>query len=139
MAIKQTLALALAATAMPVALAAAPGTAEGATVKRITLTIRDNGRHIRVHLGDNVLVRLRVNPHTSPDPTTWWRPIAEDGGSLTVRPQTAMSVRGTTLGRYRAVARGEATLSSTRSVCPQHGNGPTCHSMQGWNVTVDVR
>jgi hypothetical protein len=50
-----------------------------------------------------------------------------------------MTVRGSTRARYQGVARGEAVLGSSRSVCPQHGTGPTCHSMQGWHVTIDVR
>lgn len=142
MAMKQGMALALVATA---ALAAAPGTADAATrasyapaAKTVTLTVADNGRHIWVHRGENVLVRLRVDPRRNPDPTTWWRAIDESGHSLRARPQTAISIRGLTRGRYQAVARGQATLSSSRSVCPQNGTGPTCHSMQGWNVTVDV-
>jgi hypothetical protein len=145
---------------VPVALAAASGTAGAATttrsdtaptttvraaqppapaVRTITLTAGDNGRRIRVRRGEDVLVRLRVDPRTSPDPATWWRAIGESGRPLTVRPQTAVSVRGLTRGRYQAVAPGEATLSSSRSVCPRHGNRPRCHSVQRWNVTVDVR
>jgi hypothetical protein len=137
MAMKQGMALALVATT---ALVAAPGTADAATraARTVTLTVADNGRHIRVHKGENVLVRLRVDPRQNPDPTTWWRAIDESGHSLRARPQTAISIRGLTRGRYQAVARGQATLSSSRSVCPQNGTGPTCHSMQGWNVTVDV-
>ena len=160
MAMKQRIALAIAATVVPVALAAASGTAGASTttrseiaptttarasqtparaVRRITLTAGDNGRRIRMRRGEYVLVRLRVDPRTSPEPTTWWRAIGESGRPLTARPQTAVSVRGLTRGRYQAVARGEAILSSSRSVCPQHRNGPMCHSMQRWNVTVDVR
>jgi hypothetical protein len=160
MAMKQPIALAIAATVVAVALAAASGTAGASTttwsetaptttarawqspapaVRTTTLTVGDNGRRIRVRRGEDVLVRLRVDPRTSPDPRMWWRAIGEFGRPLTARPQTAVSVRGMTRGRYRAVARGEARLSSSRSVCRRHGNGPTCHSMQRWAVTVDVR
>ena len=161
MAMKQRIALAIAATVVPVALAAASGTAGASTttrsetthladagpghadagpgVRTVTLTARDNGQRIRVRRDEYVLVRLRVDPRTSPDPTTWWRAIGESGRPLTPRPQTAVSVRGMTQGRYQAIAWGKATLSSSRSVCPRHGNGPMCHSMQRWNVTVDVR
>jgi hypothetical protein len=153
MTLKRRFALAIAATVLPVALAAAPGTADALTAARatqpahppvpaartITLTAADNGRRIRLHRGENVLVQLRVNLRESPDPTTWWRAIGEAGRALKVRPQTAISIRGTTRGHYQAVARGRAVLSSSRSVCPQRADGPTCHSMQGWNVTIDVR
>ena len=115
-----------------VALVVAPAPA----AKTITLTAADNGRIVHVHRGEYVSVRLRLAPRT--DPTTWWHGIGESGRALKVLPQTAMAMRGTTLGRFRAVARGEATLESSRSVCPQHGTGPTCHSMQGWHVTVEV-
>ena len=124
---------AVAATAVSAALAVTPAPA----AKTITLTAADNGRHIHVHRGEYVLVGLRLDPRT--DPTTWWHAIDESGRPLRTLPQIAMSMRGTTLGRFRAVARGEATLESSRSVCPQHGAGPTCHSMQGWHVTVEVR
>jgi predicted secreted protein len=156
MAMRQRTALAV-AVAVPVAFAALAGTAAASTthagggdaaavpvarkpgppVPTVTLTAADNGRSVRLRRGEDLLVLLQVDPGT--DPTTWWRPIDETGGSLSVLPQTAMSMRGTTAGRYRAVARGEAALSSVRSVCAQHGTGPTCHSMQGWHVTVEVR
>src|SRR4051812_41850469 len=133
MAMKHGIALALAATAIPVALAAVAATAAASTTTRaggghaaavpvsrkpfpaaktITLTTSDNGRRVHVRRGEDVLVLLQVGPRT--DPTTWWHAIGESGRSLTVLPQTAMSVRGTTLGRYRAVARGEATLQTSR-------------------------
>src|SRR3954453_3831407 len=108
MAMKHGIALALAATAVPGALAAGAGTAAAAT------TTRADGGHAAA-------VPLSRKPFPA------------------VLPQTAMSVRGTTLGRYQAVARGEATLRTSRSVCPRHDTGPACHSMQHWNVTVDVR
>ena len=132
----------IAALVIPAALVATPMAANAyatMTARTITLTATDNGRHVRVHRGDTVQVLLRADPRANPDPTTWWRAIDESGPALRALPQTAISIRGTTRGRYRAAARGEATLSSSRPVCPRHGTGPTCHSMQGWNVTVDVR
>ena len=119
-----------------------PATAKPTTAKpasRMTLTVADNGRQVRVHRGEQVLVRLSVNPRRDPDPTTWWRAIDESGRALQARPQTAIAIRGTTRGRYQAVARGTAVLSSSRAVCPAQNNGPTCHALQGWSVTVDVR
>lgn len=165
MAMKHGVALVIVATAIPVALAVGLGTADATTtaasvkpvptetapaagnpalttkpalpVRSITLTDADSGRRVYLRRDTYVLVSLRVGPHS--DSTTWWRGISEHGRALQVRPQTAMSMRGVTLARFQAVARGEATLSSSRAVCPQHGTGPTCHSMQSWSVTVDVR
>jgi len=129
--------VAMALTAMP-ALAATPPPAGYAAMKpAITLTLADNGRHVRAHRGERINVRLSVDP--SWDPSIWWRPIDEDGRALRARPQTLFAMRGTTLGRYTAVARGEATLSSARAACPQTSNGTACHAMLGWSVTVDVR
>jgi len=108
-------------------------------VSSVTLTEADNGRAVRVHMGEQILVRLAVNPRRDPDPTTWWRAVDESGSALQARPQTALAIRGLTRGRYRAVAGGEATLSSSRAVCPPTGPGPACHAMRGWSVTVDVR
>jgi hypothetical protein len=119
------------------AVGAAPAVAAPASV--VTLTVADNGRQVRVHRGTHIMVRLAVNPHQDPDPTTWWHAVSESGPALRARPQTLMAARGRTLGHYLAVARGTATLSSSRAVCPQTGTGPTCHAMQGWNVTVEVR
>ncbi|WP_433306994.1 hypothetical protein ACQP2F_22305 [Actinoplanes sp. CA-030573] len=115
-----------------------PAARPAAAGRTITVTTADNGKHVRVHKGEYVLVRLRLDPRANPDATTWWRAIRESGRPLQVRPQTAVSVRGTTRGRYKAVAPGSATLSSSRAVCPAHGTTPTCHSMQSWTVTVDV-
>ena len=120
-----------AVTAMALVVAPAPA------AKTITLTAADNGRVVHVHRGEYVSVRLRLAPRT--DSTTWWHGIGESGHALKVLPQTAMAMRGTTLARFRAITRGKATLDSSRSVCPQHGTGPTCHSMQAWHVTVSVR
>jgi hypothetical protein len=119
------------------ALATPTPAAQGALTSAITLTAADNGRHVRVRRGAHIKVRLLVDP--SQDPTTWWRPVDETGRALRALPQTLPAIRGTTLGRYKAVARGTATLSSARAACPQTGSGPTCHAIQGWTVTVDVR
>lgn len=105
----------------------------------VELTNADNGRHVRVHRGQPISVALAVDPKQYPDPTTWWHSIAEEGTALSVRPQTWMPVRGVTMGRFKAVARGEATVSSARAVCPQSPNRPICHAIQGWSVTIDVR
>ena len=154
------MAVAIAAAVIPVAIAAAPISAGASTptptkpaptkpayqkpaqvkaVSSVTLTEADNGRAVRVHMGEQILVRLAVNPRRDPDPTTWWRAVDESGSALQARPQTALAIRGLTRGRYRAVAGGEATLSSSRAVCPPTGPGPACHAMRGWSVTVDVR
>lgn len=105
----------------------------------IALTVADNGRRVRVHRGDHILVHLAVDPSRYPDPASWWGAVAESGRALRARPQTMMPVRGATLGHYRAVARGQATLSSTRPACPPQPSGPTCHALLAWSVTVDVR
>jgi hypothetical protein len=145
---RHKVASAMAAVAIPVtvaltatqALAATPTlSARAALNSTITLTVADNGRHVRVHRGEHITVQLSVDPSRNPDPTTWWRPIDQDGRALRARPQTLLPVRGTTLGRYTAVTRGKATLSSARAVCPQTSNGPTCHAMQRWSITVYVR
>ncbi|MEV6845506.1 hypothetical protein [Actinoplanes sp. NPDC051411] len=132
---KRTMALALTAAAVT-ALGAAP--AQAASPKMITLTVADNGRHIRVPRGEHVMVQLKVKGRDA-DPSTWWRPIAENGRALQARVVGTMTPRGVTAGHYYAVHRGEATLSSARAACPASSNAPTCFAMQGWSVTVDVR
>ena len=133
---KRMIALALTAAAVTAA-AAAP--AQAADPKMITLTVADNGRHLRVPLGEHVMVQLRVNPPRDVDPSTWWRPITERGHALQARVVGTMIPRGVTAGHYYAAHRGQATLSSARAACPATDNGPTCFAMQGWSVTLDVR
>jgi hypothetical protein len=133
---------ALALAAMTATLAAGAAPAQAAThdhIKMMTLTASDNGRHIRVPVGEHVMVQLTVRPRRDADPTTWWRPIDEHGRALAARPVGTAVVRGMTAGHYLAVRRGEATLSSTRPACPANPDGPTCHAVQGWSVTIDVR
>jgi hypothetical protein len=107
--------------------------------KVITLTAADNGRTVHVVRGEEVRVTLKVKLKQNPDPSTWWRPVTASGDALKALPQTLMARRGVTNGRYRAIAHGEATLSSSRAVCPTRPGAPTCHSMRGWQVTIDVR
>jgi hypothetical protein len=132
---KRMMALALAAAAVTT-LGAAP--AQAASPKMITLTVADNGRHIRVPRGEHVMVQLKVKDRDA-DPSTWWRPIAQKGRALQARVVGTMIPRGVTAGHYYAVHRGEATLSSARAACPASDNAPTCFAMQSWSVTVDVR
>jgi hypothetical protein len=131
-------AIALAVTAAAVTTVGATP-AEAASPKMITLTVADNGRHIRVPRGEHVMVRLAVEHRRTADPSTWWRPIAEQGRALQTRPVGTMIPRGVTSGHFYALHPGEATLSSARAACPSSGNAPTCFAMQGWSVTVDVR
>jgi hypothetical protein len=135
MTMRRAVALALAATAVT-AVAATP--AQAASPKMITLTVADNGRHIRVPRGEHVMVQLKVKGRNA-DRSTWWRPITEQGRALQVRVVGTMTPRGVTAGHYFAAHRGEATLSSARAACPAATNAPTCFAMQGWSVTVDVR
>jgi len=136
---KHRFALALMATIALTPAAATPAPAAPPGHASITLTVADNGRHVWVRRGDDVLVWLSVDIRQNPDPATWWRPIDESGPALRARPQIALPVRGSTLGRFRAVARGEATLSSSRALCAPRTNGPVCHAIQGWGVTLHVR
>jgi hypothetical protein len=133
---KRIIALALTATAITT-VGAAP--AQAASAKMITLTVADNGRHIRVPRGEHVMVRLSVAHRRTADLSTWWRPIAERGRALQARPVGTMTARGVTAGHYYAAHRGESALSSARAACPASDNHPTCFAMQGWSVTVDVR
>jgi hypothetical protein len=133
---KSMMAVAAGFAAVAVAATPAPAAYPHST---ITLTGADNGRHVRVHRGEHVIVRLSVDLRRNPDPATWWRSITESGPALRVRPQTLFLVRGVTRSSYQAVARGEATLSSSRAACPPSDHSPTCFAMQGWSVTVDVR
>ena len=133
---RRAVALALAATAVT-AVAATP--AQAASPKMITLTVADNGRHIRVPRGEHVMVQLKVVPRRTADRSTWWHPITEQGRALQTRVVGTMIPRGVTAGHYYAVRRGEATLSSARAACPATTDGPTCFAMQVWSVTVDVR
>ena len=116
-----------------------PGHGKPGHPKAITVTSADNGKTIHVARGERVMVTLAVNLKHNPDATTWWHAITESGGALKELPQTFMVPRGVTAARYDAIAAGKATLSSTRAVCPTHSGAPTCHSMQSWHVTIDVR
>jgi hypothetical protein len=107
--------------------------------KVIALTVADNGKTIHVVRGEAVMVKLAVTLKQNPDPTTWWHAVTESGDALKALPQTLMAARGVTIARYKAIAKGKATLSSSRAVCPQQSDTPTCHSVQGWQVTIDVR
>jgi hypothetical protein len=133
---KRALALAVTAAAVTT-IGATP--AEAGTARTITLTAADNGRHIRVPRGEHVMVQLSVEHRRTADPSTWWRPITEQGRALQARPAGTMTPRGVTAGHFYAVHSGEATLSSARAACPSGNNAPTCFAMQGWSVTVDVR
>jgi len=135
---KRTFAFALTAAAVT-GFATSPAWAASPKPKMITLTVADNGRHIRVPRGEHVMVQLSVKPRRTADPSTWWRAISESGHALQGRPVGTMTPRGVTAGHYFAVRRGEATLSSSRAACPSTANAPTCFAMQGWSVTVDVR
>src|SRR4051794_37103473 len=109
MAMRQRIALVVTAAAIPVAFAAVAGTAAASTTTlaggghtaalpvarkpapappTVTLTAVDTGRYVHLRRGEDLVVVLRLDPST--DPTTWWRPIDESGGSLSVLPQTAM-------------------------------------------------
>lgn len=134
--------LALVALAAAIAAPASPATAAagyGPHPAPVKLINADSGRHVRVHRGQRISVVLTADPAQHPDPTTWWHPIAEQGAALSVQPQTWMPARGVTMARFTAVARGEATLSSARAVCPSSPDRPTCHALQGWSVSIDVR
>jgi hypothetical protein len=131
----RTMVLALTAAAVT-AVGAAP--AQAASPKMITLTVADNGRHIRVPRGEHVMVQLKVDLRRDADPSTWWRPIAENGRALQPRVVGTMIPRGVTAGLYYAAHPGAATLSSARAACPVTTNARTCFAMQGWSVTVDV-
>jgi hypothetical protein len=133
-----------AAALLPAAAAApAPAFADAAVAVHarvaITLTVADNGRTIRVRRGQQIDVLLKVDPRQFPDRSTWWSGIVEYGAALSVRPQTQMLVRGAAGADFRAVGHGEAALSSTRRPCPAVPGKPTCHSMQAWQVMVEVR
>jgi hypothetical protein len=126
-------------TAAVTGFAASPARAASPKPKMITLTVADNGRHIRVPRGEHVMVQLSVRPRRTADPSTWWHSISETGRALQGRPVGTMIPRGVTAGHYFAVHRGEATLSSARAACPSTAGSPACFAMQGWSVTVDVR
>jgi hypothetical protein len=119
--------------------AASPARAASSKPKMITLTVADNGRHLRVPRGEHVMVQLSVRPRRTADRSTWWHSISETGRALQARPVGTMIPRGVTAGHYFAVRRGEATLSSARAACPSTAGNPTCFAMQGWSVTIDVR
>ncbi len=116
-----------------------PGYAKPVSKRTITLTVADNGKTIHVARGKQVVVKLVVKVKHNPDATTWWHPVTESGEALEALSPALIAHPGVTDARYRAIAKGEATLSSSRAVCPQHSDKPACHSMQGWQVTVDVR
>jgi hypothetical protein len=117
----------------------APGYGKPAHPKVLTLVAADNGRTIHVSRGEQIMVKLAVKVKQSPDPKTWWRPVTVSGDALKALPQTLMARRGMTLARYRVVGSGQAKLSSSRPICPQEPDAPACHSMLGWQVTLDAR
>lgn len=116
-----------------------PGHGKPGHPKVITLTVADNGKTIHVVLGEQVAVRLAVKLKHNPTAATWWHAVTESGETLKVLPSKSMAQRGVTKARYDAVAPGNATLSSSRTGCPSHPGTPTCHSMQSWQVSIEVR
>lgn len=116
-----------------------PGHGKPDHVKVITLTVHDNGKTIRVSRGEQIRVTLAVDLKQNPDASTWWHAVTESGGALKPLPQTLMAARGVTNARYQVTAKGRATLSSSRAVCPSHSGAPACHSMQSWQVKITVR
>ncbi len=106
----------------------------------LTLRTTDAGRTFCTHPGVRVEVVLAVTPVDGTVPAQWWQPVDLTGAALTGLPNTAMPMRGTTLGHFRAAVRGTATLSSRRQVCaPPPPGGLSCDAIQAWSVTVTVR
>jgi hypothetical protein len=106
----------------------------------VTLRTTDDGETLCVHRGQRITVTLVVDPVEGTVPEQWWHPVELSGAGLTVLPNTLMAVRGTTLARYRATARGRATLSSLRHPCaPPPPGSVSCDTIQSWSVTILVR
>jgi len=106
----------------------------------LTVRTTDAGRTFCTHKGVRVEVVLSVNPVDGTVPQQWWQPVNFGGTGLTGLPNTAMPMRGTTLGHFQATARGTATLSSQRQVCaPPPPGGLSCDAIQAWSVTLTVR
>lgn len=103
-----------------------------------SLGVTDNGRRFCVQLQSQIAVALSEDPSPYSGRSQRWSAIRESGRALQERSQPIVATPGTTLGRFQAIKRGVATLSSTRAVCPPNNGGPTCHSVQGWQVTIVV-
>ncbi len=103
----------------------------------VRLGLADNGRSLCLRTDQRVLVVLSVDPQVYPDPSNWWTPITEDGAALAPLPLTILPVRGTTIGSFRAVQPGAATLSSTWSICPP--GPPACGApIRLWRIQAQV-
>jgi hypothetical protein len=129
-ALLSTLTIAPASAGVPSSRCDRPGT--------ISLDDRANGRHLRVCKGARLTVVLHAPDADSPD--TWWQPITTDGRAIQPDPYHPhiLPARGVTVGFFRASHHGEATLRSTRRVCPTGPTGPTCHAVLSWQVDVAI-
>jgi len=83
-------------------------------------------------------VTLSVDPTVYPDPANWWTPIAESGSALGRLPINFLPVRGTTVALFQAITPGQATVTSTRSICLADSVTCTGTAIMLWRVTVNV-
>jgi hypothetical protein len=97
------------------------------------LTEVDAGSTYCVRLGGTVTLVL----HGAPDQL--WRPVTLTGDALAARPAAEPPMAGLSAA-YSAVKAGQAQMSSTRPGCPPaKPGGVSCHSVQGFQVTVIVQ
>jgi hypothetical protein len=101
--------------------------------RTLMLTDEDTQTTVCVAVGGTVSVSLAGAPGQE------WKPLQRSGTGLTEQPPASVATAGT-IAFYRATAAGSAQLSSSRSACPAASPGAvSCHALQAFTVTVDIR
>ncbi|MPY35111.1 hypothetical protein FNH09_28870 [Streptomyces adustus] len=121
--------------------ASEPGTPSGtppaspACTSHMELTAADNGRAVCLTRGGQIRLTLdgtRERP---------WSPVTASGDALKAANPGIAVLPGDAVAAYDAVTGGDAKLTSSRPMCPQHGSPGqmSCKSIEEWTVAVTVR
>lgn len=116
--------------------AVAHGGCGGATSGVATLSTADNGRHVCVRVGTQVLVVLRAPRPTSP---RWSDVHVSPGGVLRPLALGIMPARGVVARRLLAVRPGTVTLAAERRSCPTVAAPPWCTAEVSYAVVLTVQ
>lgn len=103
---------------------------------RATLTAADNGRHVCVRVGTEVLVVLRAPRPTSP---RWSDVHVSPAGVLRPLALRIMPARGVVAQRLLAVHPGTVTLAAERRSCPTVSAPPWCTAEVSYAVVLTVQ
>jgi len=134
------LGLSLAAATATLVSACASGTTAGTPAPThspgcptsITVTSTDSQKTLCVAVGGTVTVDL-----SSPNGSRWQAP--ETGGILQQVGTPGPAESGGQRVTYTAKSAGTATILSSHAACPSSPGTISCHALQAWRVTIDVR